>query len=115
MKIRVTQDDIDHGQRMNCNKCPVAKAVRRESGAICVVAGYTAIQLIFARTAMIRATSLTVDEWMRKFDKGEEPVEEFEFDLDLPTATERRGEASDLVSKFRGEGNGKCQNQSNHQ
>ena len=29
MKIQVTQEDIDSGRRLQCNHCPVAKALQR--------------------------------------------------------------------------------------
>lgn len=30
--IKVTQDDIDHGQKSSCGNCPIARAVNRTMG-----------------------------------------------------------------------------------
>lgn len=37
MKVSVTQDDIDHGERHCCERCPVARAIRRVIGDMPVV------------------------------------------------------------------------------
>ena len=29
LKIKVTQNDINHGRRKDCNRCPIARAVKR--------------------------------------------------------------------------------------
>ena len=78
MKISVTQEDIEQGQRENCNYCPVALAIKR------VVKPWD--MAVGTSTCGINAHSYTLPTvammFIDSFDKGL-PVQPFEFELPI--------------------------------
>lgn len=79
MRIAVTQEDIEQGQRVQSQKCPIALALKR-AGATDVSVGRV--------TAMVDGTHYhlptVVEQFVADFDSGKE-VEPFEFELLYPT------------------------------
>ena len=76
MKISVTQEDIDKGKREDSCVCPIALAVRRQTGRLFHIDdtnaddGYDTIQL-----------PIKARQFVRSYDNGN-PVEPFEFELE---------------------------------
>lgn len=77
MKIKVTQDHIDHGLRGSCMQCPVALALR-DAGFLAPFAG---VENIHVQRKFV-TTPDTVQEFMKLFDNGL-PCEPFTFEIGL--------------------------------
>lgn len=97
MLVRVTQDDIDEGEREDCFMCPVARALTREfPGCIPEVTG-TGIELYEFDDAcdglgtwLFHArTPKKAAEFIEAFDDGE-GVEPFEFTLTFTPPSQSR-------------------------
>lgn len=85
MLIRVTQEDIDHGQRGFCATCPVALAATRAAGREIRI-GYST-WLAGTVTGWLQGERSgplpkAVSEFIDRFDAGD-PVQPFEFELEL--------------------------------
>lgn len=82
MTIHVTQAHIDNGTAKSCEFCPVAEAVREDSGVDCVV---SSIGLTLFPAGGKPWVSLFLPSeakrFIRSFDRGL-PVEPFSFELD---------------------------------
>lgn len=77
MKIQVTQEDIDKGERGKACRCPVALAVKRETKTLAIVDR----DCIYCELGYKRfANPLNVTKFIDDFDKAL-PVEPFEFEL----------------------------------
>ena len=75
MKIYVTSEDIEHGVRMDCTRCPVGLAMWRSSGMPCYVTYFFATM----RGQTFRLP-LKARDFVRSFDAGL-PVKPLEFEL----------------------------------
>ena len=82
MKIEVTQDDIDNGLRIDCELCPVAKAIVRATGKQARVSAVGVF--FFPETPSAKQIFLPskVQLFIKSFDR-KEPVQPFSFDLDI--------------------------------
>jgi hypothetical protein len=92
--INVTANDIAHGKKRDCQKCPVARAVFRVarnagwwgvSAGVWVVAFY-ASEAEFDGSGLFRDSAgfpESVGDWINAFDDGS-PVAPFSFKLDIP-------------------------------
>lgn len=80
MKIEVTEQDIKDGKPGQCVYCPIAIALKRETGWIWSVMYYSADTLLgpFHRAIMPPAAQ----SWIEDFDNNES-VYPFSFDLDV--------------------------------
>lgn len=75
MRIFITQEDIDKGQKSNCYECPIAQSLKRKgSHNVAVFDG----SIWMAGEEFI--TPLNVDDFIRAFDAGK-PVQPFSFEL----------------------------------
>lgn len=83
MKITVTAADIASGRRGSSCDCPIARAIRRAGGDITadVACSYAYVGRRPHRRQLL--LPLSARQFMADFDHGE-PVEPFEFELDLP-------------------------------
>ncbi|PWU15831.1 MAG: hypothetical protein C5B50_14730 [Verrucomicrobia bacterium] len=83
MKIIVSREDIQRGQRRDPEDCPVARALRRagigHSGVMGAAITFTDEQ---QHTTLLLLPG-EVQEWIARFDQGGE-AEPFDFDLVLP-------------------------------
>jgi len=77
MRINVTADDIANGVHKDCERCPVALAVKRATG--CVNCDVTA-DTIYATGMPVFTTPRSVQEFIARFDR-EYPVQPFSFYL----------------------------------
>lgn len=70
--IDVTKEDIDNGQRGQCNTCPIALAIKRATGAACFVDKFSVSIWRDGEPCAIRAvyTPLEVSTFVKSFDKG---------------------------------------------
>lgn len=78
-KIEVTQDDIDCGKRLTCDKCPVALAIRRVSRFRWNIYSRRAIQRNGPRSVDLPPE---VSSFIRDFD-NRTPVQPFSFEINL--------------------------------
>lgn len=79
LKVRVEQEDITYAERCNCTECPVARAIRRRTGAV-VYVGYRTVKA----GEDYYACPKVAEEWIRRFDSGHW-VDPIEFELtELP-------------------------------
>ena len=81
MKIRITDEDIEQGVPCSPSRCPVARAIRRDTGSAAsnlTVNGAT----IWIGNVYYRTPSSAFD-FIFDFDHGD-PVAPFEFELGLP-------------------------------
>jgi len=83
MKIIVTEEDIDRGQRRDPENCPVARALRRAGVEHCGVGGIAVMIGSGADHTMVVLPCIA-QEWIMQFDWGK-PVGPVEFELTLPT------------------------------
>ena len=99
MRVRVTQEDIDAGERADCVRCPVARAVCRDvPGAVDAWVGYGNIDVVVLPDVVVRRAR-TPDHVVLaivEFDSSG-VMEPFEFDLSLPTEPE-------VAARVEGEG-----------
>jgi hypothetical protein len=80
MKVEVTQEDIDKGGRWMAERCPVARALRREvGGAVGVSGGYWIKRTGNSWIALPKK----VFRWTQRFDMGR-PVKPFTFTTRRP-------------------------------
>lgn len=79
MKIQVTQEDIDKGLCRSPAHCPVAIAIRRETGNSATV--YAPV--VFINGLDVVELPDDASAFVNKFDRGLELVEPFEFELDI--------------------------------
>lgn len=76
MRIQVTQEDIDKGQRVHPIYCPIARAIKRHAHKPVRVLADTGIT-VGGKQYRHTAGSL---EFVERFDMGQ-PVKPFEFEL----------------------------------
>jgi len=88
MNIRVTSEDIEHGQMRDPYGCPVARAVRRAGVAHFGVTGMAVMAGEDRQRTMVILPSIAQD-WIKAFDYGM-PVAPFEFELLLPPELEEK-------------------------
>ena len=80
MKVNVTRQDIDQGERANCCNCPVARAIARlvpEGDQVEVL--YASILRRGLQCRIVRIPE-EVRDFIKKFDRGRW-VKPFSFDL----------------------------------
>jgi hypothetical protein len=77
MIVDVTQSDIDEGERLSFRKCPVATALSRATGRVCVVDGW---HWWFARTITNRPLPDLAERFIFDFDNWR-PVFPFRFEI----------------------------------
>lgn len=85
MIINVTQEDIENGIRHSCFSCPIALAVKRETGCNCSVE--SANFHLKARIFMMGSYEAyfpgkEAEDFINNFDGGK-PVKPFSFELDV--------------------------------
>ncbi len=102
VRVRVTQEDIDAGERADCVRCPVARAVCRDvPGAINAWVNYGFVEVVVPPGRVVRdvlpdRAILAIVE----FDSSG-VMEPFEFDLTLPTTeAAHRTSSSSSMSDF---------------
>ncbi len=78
MRISVTQDHIRRGERYMCMRCPVAIAIREQTGNEFVKVNKTNIRM----GQKSQRIDLRIRNWIKDFDVGNE-VEPFSFELTL--------------------------------
>jgi hypothetical protein len=78
MLIQVTQEDIDLGVKCSCSKCPVARAIHRETSEF-VAAGLTVVIIGKSRPVQLPDE---VEEFIQAFDEGQ-LVTPFSFELNV--------------------------------
>lgn len=76
--IRVTQEDIDNGERGNCELCPIAHAMSRELGCAVDVSGPCAVVYIHGPVEI--PLPQEARNFILDFDNVE-PVQPFEFQI----------------------------------
>jgi len=82
--VTVLQDDIDQGYPCDTQKCPVARAVRRDLadlflyGVVSVTGG-----TIYFGVGRYLLTPAPVADFVDRFDRGL-PVEAFKFEVEVP-------------------------------
>lgn len=77
MRVQVTQDDIAHGTRKNACKCPVARALMRQTAN-----SFWSVSPSRMSCDNRHYTSpKSVVQFIHDFDRGR-PVKPFEFELD---------------------------------
>lgn len=80
MKIKVTQEDINEGEKRNCSNCPVSLAIQRAIGNKLVTVGsYGSWRINGLKQSNLGEK---VSKWIRGFDKGGDVVP-FEFEIEL--------------------------------
>ncbi|MEO8426010.1 MAG: hypothetical protein ABI651_02750 [Verrucomicrobiota bacterium] len=84
MKIRITQGDIDEGRHCCPCHCPVARAIRRDTGSAASRLAVCGAAIWIGR--LHYRTPLDAFEFIYRFDNGDE-VAPFEFELGLPTCS----------------------------
>lgn len=80
-KIQVTRHHIDNGERNNCEKCPVARAILADYGED--ITYLSVEQGTIDINDLVYATPASVSQFINYFDDGQ-PVEPFEFELGEP-------------------------------
>jgi hypothetical protein len=83
LKIHVTQEDIDNGIRDDALKCPIARAIKRVVSSFLSVSGYD-INFDDGFNFLRIPPPEKVTDFIIAFDAGD-PVEPFDFELNLPT------------------------------
>lgn len=86
VRVDVTAEDIANGVRIDCAKCPVARAARYATGRNDVEASQGGISI----GEMIFAAPHRVAEFISYFDRGSR-VYPFAFDLTLPAELVLKG------------------------
>jgi hypothetical protein len=87
IRVRVTQEDIDAGERSDCGRCPVARAAcRAVPGAVNVWVNYGFVEI----GAMRADLPIAAVDAIIEFDLSG-VMEPFEFDLTLPTTEAAHG------------------------
>jgi len=82
MNIRVTEEDIEQGQRRDPQGCPVARALRRE-GVDHMGVGGMAVMMVLACKNTFVLLPAAAQQWITEFDWGGK-VGPFEFEFYLP-------------------------------
>ena len=77
MKITVTQNDIDSGYQYSCECCPVALAIRRDTGRKAIVGNF---RVSFEDGSGFYDLPFDVSESIQHFDNGAQ-IDPFEFEL----------------------------------
>ncbi len=82
--VELTQEDIDHGKPESCSECPVARAVARAMGVVCVVHVDCQIAVSDGDTWWTPLPAV-VETFVDNFDNVNQRVlcEPFAFDLEL--------------------------------
>jgi hypothetical protein len=84
--VDVTQEDIDGGERGDCKKCPIARALARTKGQSPEVSDFEVSQF---RIQYQREGRMLLPEeaqiFVRRFD-NKRPVSPFSFTLEVPDA-----------------------------
>lgn len=94
MRVEVTREDIAHGERGNCEHCPVARALERATGSPCVHVGHSGMYAGKSDDSeTVWDTPLRVLRFMDSFDKGKR-VRPFAFDLGEPRRRSRGRDAA---------------------
>jgi hypothetical protein len=84
MRIEVTQEHIDRGQRKSCARCPVVLAIRQVSGVVLVYADRDEVDLRRGGKTLTVSLPLKVSRFIDRFDAtGPGSVEPFSFDLPI--------------------------------
>lgn len=79
--VEVTRADIEAGVRNDCYACPVALAIARLVGVDrCVSVGFSDTWILAHRMA----TSAVVRDFISRFDAGQDGLEPFSFEIDIP-------------------------------
>ena len=78
IKVKVMQEDIDRGLRCSTAYCPIAYAIRRETGSSASVG-----RVVFINALDIAKLPVAAAMFVVAFDRGDF-VEPFEFELELP-------------------------------
>lgn len=90
--INVTQEDIEKGERGECARCPVARALQRATGdpiADVIPGEHRGLSARFHATSVTPAKRHplpdAVVDWIGKYDGavGDEPVKPFTFELEV--------------------------------
>ncbi len=82
MKIEVTEDDIEHGTKKDCGKCPIARAVSRVYKTNIVdVQDADDIEIGVITHQAAQADKRAVSNFITAFDNGD-PVKPFSFTLE---------------------------------
>lgn len=82
LRVEVTAEDIADGRREHCERCPVARAMRRAIGRVVWVGG-AGQWGIGNRSPQPKRLPLRVTDFITAFDTGR-PVSPFTFNLDVP-------------------------------
>ena len=85
MKIRVTQEDIDRGERRVHARCPIARSVQRDTGDPNAWVGSFYAVIPSRRSGVVCSSMFELPYEARRFvanfDAGNVPSEPFEFEL----------------------------------
>ncbi len=82
MKIEVTEDDIKHGTKKDCGKCPIARAVSRVCKTNIVdVQDADDIEVEIVTYQAVQADKRAVSNFIMAFD-NDDPVVPFSFTLE---------------------------------
>lgn len=88
IRIKVTQDHIDRGQRGNSCDCPIALALEGAQKDLSsfghltkASVGMSSVRLFFPQSTSDFLIPLEASRFVRRFDRGES-VEPFEFELE---------------------------------
>lgn len=94
VRVRVTQDDIDAGVRVSCNRCPVARALKRAvpGCAEAMTDGVRVDLCMLGDDPNVYNLSLPIEatDAIAEFDRGN-GMSPFEFDLSLPPTEAAHG------------------------
>lgn len=87
MRVKVTQEHINKGERISCSRCPVALAIADITNVVVSVTTTCFYRLKKTRQDRFHLRKkvdmpLEVRKFVRRFDSYQ-PVEPFEFDLDV--------------------------------
>lgn len=80
MKVKVTQEDIQHGERESMEACPIGQALRRRYAEVRVCVNH--VFLDTGRTGQIVALPKEAQRFIQRFD-AKRDVKPFTFDLRL--------------------------------
>ena len=83
MKISVTLEDVQKGERYSASHCPIALAGRRAFSCLGVFVGVTRLDLYREDKHLRWYLSPEVEHFINEFD-AQHPVEPFEFELGEP-------------------------------
>lgn len=85
MTIQVTQEDIDNGERSRCERCPIALAIQRATGARYSTVGITTAMISDAISlATVYGLPQIATTWLMRFDmSGPKMVQPFTFEMEL--------------------------------